>query len=106
MATGTINQPANYSLFSETSYVLYSEQSISAHAAINGVVTFSRSGYYPLAISGWSAGGASSGNVIPGRMYLSARDEGSATVTYNFQNGSDTALSGQSFSVRILWIKV
>lgn len=106
MATGTIRQPDNYSLFAEQSNTLYSGKSILAGASISGSETFTKAGYYPLTISGWSASGSYSGNMILGRLYISDKAAGSVTITYNFQNGADYDLSSQGFTIRTLWIKI
>ena len=106
VATGTNKQPVSYAVFNEQVHSLYSGQSVAAGAAINGSKDITKSGYYPITICGWSAGGSYSGNIIIGRLYMSAKGEGTATITYNFQNGADYDLSSQSFSVRMLWMKI
>lgn len=105
MATGSISRRVPYDQFVIQSHLLYTEQTIDSKDSISGNVTISKAGYYPLAIVGWSASGAYSGFITPGRLYLQNETVGSGTVTYNFQNNADFQLTSQGFSARVLWVK-
>lgn len=106
MATTKVERKIPYDQFVISSHLLYSGESIASKAAISGNVTITKSGYYPVAIAGWSASGASSGFINPGRLYLHDEQVGSGIISYNFQNNADVTLTNQGFSARVLWVRV
>lgn len=106
MATTKVERIVPHDQFVIQSHQLYSGQTIASKGPINGTVSVTKAGYYPLCIAGWSAGGASSGFITPGRLYLNNQAVGSCDIVYNFQNNADTALTNQSFGARVLWVRV
>ena len=109
MGTGTSKREIPYEKLTISSHLIYSGQTIASKASISnpsGGLTISKPGYYPIGIVGWSASGASSGFITPGRLYTTDEAVGSCKVYWNFQNNADSQLTGQGFSVRILWYKV
>lgn len=63
--------------------------------------SFSKAGYYPVAIAGFQSGGS---NLVFVRMELTSRSSGSATITYNAR-AIGTTTPQTSASVNILWVK-
>lgn len=105
MASGVVWPPVNYSLFSESSDLVYTEQTINANDVISGTVQVSKANYYPLGISGWSVIGSNSNVLSFTRLYLTNKTVGSATVNYMGYNTSNSTLNAQGLRVRILWIR-
>ena len=64
--------------------------------------TFSKSGYFPLAIAGWNI---NNGVLNPTQVDLSTRSNGSVTVRWSVRNLSSSSVSSANLYVRILWIK-
>ena len=105
MATVKAERIVPYDQFVMQAHTLYTGQTIASKANITGTVSITKAGYYPIGVVGWSAGGAYSGFITPGRLYLTDQAVGSGTISYNFQNNADFDLTSQSFGVRVLWVR-
>lgn len=106
MASGTVWPPVNYSLFDESSELVYSDETIQANGSISGNAVATKANYYPLGVIGWSVIGSQSNKVSIARLYMSNKTEGQVTLTYFANNTADVALTAQSLRARILWIRV
>jgi len=94
-----------YGMFDRSEHTVVSSAAITRDSYISGTVSFSKSGYYPLAIVGWNTSGTGGGYVIPVRLYLSAASSGAATVGYALRNASTTAdIPSATVTVHILWM--
>lgn len=81
--------------------------SITSGSSLNGTLSITKSGYVPVAISGWrgSNGTGSGGSRInPYALYLSASAVGSGTITIGL-SAIGGAVTNCSFTVDVLWIK-
>ena len=107
MATGIIKQPESYEDFAVTS-VTVMNQSIPANEVTGNVsVTATKAGYYPIGIVGMNRTGTGStyANIVT--LYISAKSEGSATITANARNiSTSSAISNLTLSAGILWMKI
>lgn len=91
------------SSFVTETVTVFSSTSIAAYNHEYGTLNITKSGYYPLAISGWNS--PDMRYFVPARLRLSAQSSGSGTISYDIYNAHSSAHSG-SFSANILWIKV
>lgn len=67
--------------------------------------TFTKSGYYPLAISGWVLNGSNATNLTLVHLYISSQASGSVGVTYRIHNAGSSQSTSSNVKVYILWIK-
>ena len=67
--------------------------------------TFTKAGYYPLAISGWTLNGSQAVHLTLLQLYISSQANGSVGVTYRIRNNSSTNSTSTYVKVYILWIK-
>ena len=63
--------------------------------------TFTKAGYYPIGVVGWET---NSGDINAANLEISARNNGSATVSYIFKNVGSASRTVTA-KVDILWIK-
>ena len=82
--------------------------SIAANSATSTTVNVTKSGYYPFAMAGFnlanaSSSGANVGSVAVYAAYMSARADGSCTVTFKLRNYATSAAKIQ-ITVYVLWL--
>ena len=90
---------AMFGNFVQESHELFASTSISGSSYKSDEAEFSKAGYYPIAVAGWTS---SASQFCPARLYLSEQDIGTAKVKYMIRNTDTSAHSG-SVSVYILW---
>lgn len=83
--------------------------SITSGSSLNGTLSITKSGYVPVAISGWrgsngTSGGGGGSRINPYALYLSASAVGSGTITIGL-SAIGGAVTNCSFTVDVLWIK-
>lgn len=79
--------------------------SVGASTYADTTKTFTKSGYYPLGIVGWSMTGSGATACYIPRCYLSAKSAGSCTLTLRIRNAASSAAT-PNVLVTILWIKI
>lgn len=89
------------SVFTETEETLIDNSSISAGSYYDGTLQLSKSGYYPLAVSGWYSTTRYFCNT---RCYMYSRVGNTATLGYMIYNPSSSARTGTA-KATILWLK-
>lgn len=67
--------------------------------------TFTKSGYYPLAIAGWVLNGSNATNLTLVQLYISSQSNGSVDITYRIHNAGSSNSTSTNVRVYILWIK-
>ena len=67
--------------------------------------TFTKTGYYPLAISGWLLNGSNATNLTLVHLYISSQASGSVGVTYRIHNAGSSQSTSSNVRVYILWVK-
>jgi len=90
------------SKFAYSTETLYSSTSIAKESYKSDTKSISKSGYYPMAISGWSA---TASQHCPARLYLSAQNNGSGTISYMIRNTDESAAHSGTFTAHVLWVK-
>lgn len=67
--------------------------------------TFSKSGYYPVGIVGWSLSGTGVGQIVLYTCHISSASKGSVTIRIGVRNNNtNTDITG-SVIARVLWQK-
>lgn len=67
--------------------------------------TFTKAGYYPLAIAGWVLNGSNATNLTLVHLYISSQSDGSVDITYRIHNAGSSNSTSTNVRVYILWIK-
>ena len=109
--------PANTSdLNNDSHFIAKGDFEISSHTTSNKTIsggstmsaetqTFTKTGYYPLAISGWVLNGSNATNLTLVHLYISSQASGSVGVTYRIHNTGSSQSTSTNVRVYILWIK-
>ena len=103
-------------LTNDSHFVAKGDFVISSHTTTNKTIsggstmsaetqTFTKSGYYPLAISGWVLNGSNATNLTLVHLYISSQASGSVGVTYRIHNAGSSQSTSSNVKVYILWIK-
>ena len=103
-------------LTNDSHFVAKGDFVISSHTTTNQTIsggstmsaatqTFTKSGYYPLAISGWVLNGSNATNLTLVHLYISSQASGSVGVTYRIHNAGSSQSTSSNVKVYILWIK-
>ena len=79
--------------------------SISANNYGDETKTYSKAGYYPLGLVGWSLTGSQATLCFVARYFLSSVSDGSCELTIRVRNTSTSAAS-PTVSIYILWVKI
>ena len=90
-----------HSNFEVTSHTVMSNTEMTGGAGKTGTTNITKSGWYPIAIAGWS------GNmryILASRIYLSARSSGSGTISWFLYNASANNQT-PTFVVYVLWAR-
>lgn len=90
-----------HSNFEVTSHTVMSGTTMTGGAGQTGTTDITKSGWYPIAIAGWS------GNmryILASRIYLSASSSGSGTISWFLYNASGSTQT-PTFVVYVLWAR-
>lgn len=90
-----------YSNLEVTSHTVMSGTTMTGGAGQTGTTNITKSGWYPIAIAGWS------GNmryILASRIYLSASSSGSGTISWFLYNASGSTQT-PTFVVYVLWAR-
>lgn len=68
--------------------------------------TFTKSGYFPLGITGWYMEGTGVGQLVPYMMRVETAANGSAGVNYGIRNNNANTDITVKLHIMILWKKV
>ena len=79
--------------------------SVAANSYGDSTQTFTKSGYYPLGLMGWSLTGTQATLCFMPRYFLSAVSNGSCELTIRVRNTSTSAAS-PTVNIYILWVKI
>ena len=88
--------------FAESIHTVVNDEAIAAGDYKNGTTNISKSGYYPIAISGWRG---SSRYFSCNRAYLTNQANGSAVLNWLVFNGTSASHTA-TMDIRVLWIRV
>lgn len=87
--------------FFVSNHTVVSSQSIAVNSYLDGALSITKAGYYPLAVSGWDSSTRATPLI---RAYLSAQAVGSATLNWLVVNhGASTQTSTNT--IYVLWVK-
>ena len=81
--------------------ILSGSTSISGGGITTGTKSISRSGWYPFAIAGWNA---NTRYALPARLYLSARGNGTGTISWGIYNPGSSAQT-PTVTAYVLWAR-
>ena len=79
--------------------ILSGSTSISGGGITTGTTSVSRSGWYPVAVAGWNA---NTRYALPARLYLSARGNGTGTISWGIYNPGSSAQT-PTVTAYVLW---
>lgn len=68
--------------------------------------TFTKSGYYPIAIAGFVSVGSYGTHVVPSNLRITSASSGSCTISYTLKNTSSSSSTNTGLTIHVLWIKV
>jgi hypothetical protein len=98
-----ISNPLDNRLISSTTTAM-SLGSFSANGAVvNGESVVTKSGYYPIALSGFNINTL---NIRIAQVMITNYAKGSATVRYSLKNTTSSAISDTKLYVNIVWYKL
>ena len=81
--------------------ILSGSTSISGGGIQTGTTSITRSGWYPVAIAGWNA---NTRYALPARLYLSARGNGTGTISWGIYNPGSSAQT-PTVTAYVLWAR-
>lgn len=70
-----------------------------------GSISFSKAGWYPLAIVGINMNGTGLSGIQIYRLRITSRASGSVTIDYGVRNRFSASWTGGSLGAYVLWVK-
>lgn len=97
---GYVTSSTLFTTFVSTKHLCLESTIIGANATKSSTVTFTKDGYYPIALAGFNVTGATLQDI-----YISSASKGSASVHFTLKNSDPQANTTGALSCWILWAK-